>query len=171
MKLSYLIKGPPGHPLHPPLTHAAIGSYTAATGMAIAAVTGVSKQAAAHGWWLALLLGLIFSAGAVLTGLVEWLGLQARSPRWWTATYHMVVMAAASVCFVIAVINGHSGYKVGHVDTFPAILTFVGFGFLALGGWLGGSLVFTQGMRVLGVAEPQLGAARTAKNESFPPAG
>jgi uncharacterized membrane protein len=154
MKLSYLIKGSPGHPLHPPLTHAAIGSYTAATAMAIASVTGVSKQAAAYGWWLALLLGVIFSAGAVLTGVVEWVGLQARSQRWWTATYHMVVMAVATTCFVVATIHGHSGYKLGHVDTLPATLTFVGFVFLAVGGWLGGSLVFTQGMRVLGVANP-----------------
>jgi hypothetical protein len=30
----------------------------------------------------------------------------------------------------------------------------VGFGFLAVGGWLGGSLVFTHGMRVLGVTGP-----------------
>jgi hypothetical protein len=42
-------------------------------------------------------------------GLVEWVGLQVRSPRWWTATYHMLVMAAASACFISAVINGHSG--------------------------------------------------------------
>jgi uncharacterized membrane protein len=158
MTLSYLIKGPPGHPLHPPITHAAIGSYAAATGMAIAAVTGVSKNAAAHGWWLALLLGLIFTTGAVLTGLVEWLGLQFGSPRWWTATYHMLVMAAATVFLVTAVITGHSGYKVAHVDTLPATLTFVGFGFLVLGGWLGGSLVFAHGMRVLGVADPRASA-------------
>ncbi len=30
MKLSYLVKGLPGHPLHPPLTDATIGIYTAA---------------------------------------------------------------------------------------------------------------------------------------------
>ena len=31
MKLSYLWHGPPGHPIHPPLTDATIGSYTVAT--------------------------------------------------------------------------------------------------------------------------------------------
>ena len=31
MKLSYLIRGMPGHPLHPPLTDATIGAFTFAT--------------------------------------------------------------------------------------------------------------------------------------------
>jgi hypothetical protein len=31
MKLSYVVKGFPGHPLHPPLTDATIGVYTGAT--------------------------------------------------------------------------------------------------------------------------------------------
>jgi hypothetical protein len=37
MKLSYLVKGLPGHPLHPPLTDATIGIYT---GAPIFATTG-----------------------------------------------------------------------------------------------------------------------------------
>ncbi len=52
MKLSYLIRGLPGHPLHPPLTDATIGIYTAATLFALADVTGISNNAAttAGGW-------------------------------------------------------------------------------------------------------------------------
>jgi hypothetical protein len=33
------------------------------------------------------------------------------------------------------------------------ILTLVGFGFLTLGGWLGGTVVFVHGMRVLNLVE------------------
>ena len=36
-KPSYLVKGFPGHPLHPPLTDATIGAYTAATVLGILA--------------------------------------------------------------------------------------------------------------------------------------
>ena len=37
----------------------------------------------------------------------------------------------------------------------PFILTVVGFGLLTLGGWLGGTIVFVHGMRVLSlVKEP-----------------
>ena len=69
MKLSYLWKGLPGHPIHPPLTDATIGIYTFATIAALADVTGISNNAATHGWWLALLAGLIFTVPTALTGL------------------------------------------------------------------------------------------------------
>ena len=73
MKLSYLVRGLPGHPLHPPLTDATIGTYTVATALAFADVTGLSKNAAAAGWWLALLFGLATTVLTALTGLVDWL--------------------------------------------------------------------------------------------------
>jgi hypothetical protein len=41
-KLGDLWHGLPGHPLHPPLTDATIGTYTAATALALADVTGLS---------------------------------------------------------------------------------------------------------------------------------
>jgi len=53
VKLSYLIRGLPGHPLHPPLTDATIGAYTAATVMGFASIIGVAEKGAASGWWLA----------------------------------------------------------------------------------------------------------------------
>ena len=59
MKLGYLLRGLPGHPLHPPLTDATIGAYTASTIMALASVVGIAHIGAAHGWWLALVVGLI----------------------------------------------------------------------------------------------------------------
>ena len=53
MKLSYLWHGLPGHPIHPPLTDAAIGSYTFATAAATAQVLGITSHAGAYGWWIA----------------------------------------------------------------------------------------------------------------------
>lgn len=44
MKLSYLVKGCPGHPLHPPLTDATIGLYTGATVFGVLSVLGVSDR-------------------------------------------------------------------------------------------------------------------------------
>src|SRR6266550_2668906 len=71
VKLSYLWKGLPGHPIHPPLTDATIGVYTFATIAALADVTGISNNAATHGWWLALLAGLIFTVPTALSGLAD----------------------------------------------------------------------------------------------------
>jgi uncharacterized membrane protein len=159
VKLSYLWKGLPGHPIHPPLTDATIGSYTAATVMAIASVVGVAHVAAAHGWWLALVVGLLVTVFTALTGFADWLTIEWGSPIWWTATWHMLSMLTATVIFLIAALVGHSGYKHGAVDAFPFILTLAGFAVLTVGGWLGGAVVFVHGMRVLNLTSEPPGRA------------
>jgi uncharacterized membrane protein len=155
LKLSYLWKGLPGHPIHPPLTDATIGIYTFATIAALADVTGISNNAATHGWWLALLTGLIVTVPTALTGLFDWLTLEWGSELWKTATLHLTAMVSATVFFGLAAIVGHSSFKTGNVSAGSFVLTLVGFALLTLGGWLGGTVVFVHGMRVLSlVKEP-----------------
>ena len=149
MKLSYLWRGLPGHPLHPPLTDATIGTYTFATVAGFIEVVGITKQNGAVGWWLGLAVGLILAVPTVLTGLVEWLSITWRSELWWTATWHLLSMFSANVCFLLAAIFGHTAYTHANVSSGSYALTVVGFGFLTLGGWLGGSIVYVHGMRVL----------------------
>jgi hypothetical protein len=43
MKLSYLVKGFPGHPLHPPLTDVTIGLYTGATALVFCPCSGSAR--------------------------------------------------------------------------------------------------------------------------------
>jgi len=163
VKLSYLWRGLPGHPIHPPLTDATIGAYTAATAMGFASVIGVAETSAAHGWWLALVVGLIFTSLTAVTGFVDWLTIEWKSPLWWTATWHMGSMVTATVFFLIAALVGHSGYNDGAVESLPFVLTVVGFVFLTVGGWLGGAVVYVHGMRVLSlVDEPPDRAASPA---------
>ena len=71
MKLSYLVRGLPGHPLHPPLTDATIGIYTFATLAALTDVLSITNRAGAEGWWLALLLGLAATVLTALTGFAD----------------------------------------------------------------------------------------------------
>ena len=153
MKLSYLVKGLPGHPLHPPLTDATIGIYTGASAFAVLSALGVSEGNMATAWWLALIVGLVVTAPTALTGLIDWLGISWGTPLWRTATVHMLSMLTATVFFLLAAIFGHGGYVDGEVTGGSLILTLVGFGFLTLGGWLGGTVVFVHGMRVLNLVE------------------
>jgi uncharacterized membrane protein len=153
VKLSYLVKGLPGHPLHPPLTDATIGTYTVATALAFADVLGASENAAASGWWLVLIFGLAVTIPTALTGLLDWLTIKWRSPLWWTATWHMLVMITATVLFALTAIFGHDDWQRGDITTGPFVLNLIGFGVLAVGGWLGGTIVFVHGMRVLNLVE------------------
>jgi uncharacterized membrane protein len=153
MKLSYLVKGLPGHPLHPPLTDATIGIYTGAAVFGVLSALGVSEGNMATAWWLALILGLVVTGPTALTGLIDWLGITWGTPLWRTATVHMLSMLTATVFFLLAAIFGHGDYVDGEVTSGPFVLTLAGFGLLTLGGWLGGTVVFVHGMRVLNLVD------------------
>jgi len=160
VKLSYLITGLPGHPLHPPLTDATIGTYTFATVAGLADVLEISETAAGQAWWLALIFGLIVTGVTALTGLIDWLRIEWGSRLWKTATAHMLSMLTATVFFGLAAIFGHDDFKAGNLTAGSLILTLVGFASLTLGGWLGGAVVYVHGMRVLNLVEEP--AARAA---------
>lgn len=149
MKLSYLAKGLPGHPSHPPLTDATIGIYTGATAFAILSSLGVSERNTATAWWLSLVVGLVVTGPTAATGLIDWLGITRGTPLWRTATAHMLSMLTATAFFLLAAILGHGAYANGEVTSGALVLTAVAFGMLTLGGWLGGSVVYVHGMRVL----------------------
>ena len=153
MKLDYLVRGMPGHPTHPPLTDATIGIYTFATIAAVLSALGIAEEAAAQGWALALVIGLVISTVTSLTGLLDWLKISAGTPLKRTATSHMLAMLAATGTFLVAAIVGYSDGMDGVVGSGGLILTLVAFGLLTLGGWLGGAIVFVHGMRVLGLEE------------------
>ena len=153
MKLSYLVKGLPGHPLHPPLTDATIGIYTFATAAGVLSALGVTERNLATAWWLALVVGLIVTGPTAVTGLIDWLSISWGTPLWRTATIHLLSMVTATVFFLLAAIFGHGGYVDGDVTGGSLILTLIGFGMLTLGGWLGGTVVFVHGMRVLNLVE------------------
>jgi uncharacterized membrane protein len=153
MRLSALVKGFPGHPLHPPLTDATIGAYTTATILGILAWAGVSEPNLTRAWWLALLVGLGITVFTALTGLVDWLSISWRSPLWWTATTHMLSMLTATGFFALAAAFGHDRYVAGIMGSWTFIATLIGFVAMTLGGWFGGSVVFVHGMRVLNLVD------------------
>lgn len=149
MKLSYLVKGLPGHPLHPPLTDVTIGAYAFATIAAVLSKAGVADRGLASGWWLALVVALCSTALTATTGFVDWIDIEWGSDLWKTATLHLTAMVTASVVFLVAAIVGHHPYTQHAVSALGLVLTLVGFAVLTLGGWLGGKIVYVYGMRVL----------------------
>jgi uncharacterized membrane protein len=150
---AYLVKGLPGHPLHPPLTDATIGTYTFATVAGVLSKLGIADHATAQAWWLALVVGLVMTVPTALAGLVDWLSITWGSELWKTATIHLTAMVSATVCFLIAALVGHGGYADRAVTTGAFLVTLLGFVLLTAGGWLGGAITYVHGMRVLSLTE------------------
>lgn len=121
--------------------------------MAVIGAAGGIEGTAGKAMWLALIVGLIVSAPTALTGVVDWLTITRGTPLWRTATFHLVANVTATAFFALAAWRQHAGYEDGDVTAGGLLFTLAGFGALTLGGWLGGSIVFVHGMRVLGLLE------------------
>ena len=157
--MRFLLRGLPGHPLHPPLTDATIGAYTFAAAMAVLSRLGVSEHNTATAWWIALIAGLIVSGPTAIAGFADWLDIPTGTSLWRTATIHMTVMLTATILFAITAGAGHADYVDGSIGGGSLILTLVGFAVLTVGGWLGGANVFVHGMRVLKLVDEPAGRA------------
>ena len=144
-----LVHGLPGHPLHPPLTDATIGMFVLAAGLAVIGKAGAIPDAAGKGCWLALIGGLAVAVPTAGTGFADWVRLEWGSPPWRTATLHLTAMVTAVVLFALAAWLQYDGYRDGDVTTGGVIFAVVGFVALTAGGWLGGTIVFVHGIRVL----------------------
>jgi uncharacterized membrane protein len=142
------IHGRRGHPLHPPLTDAAIGAYVVACVFAVVGALGWIEDAAGKAAWLALLVGICAGVASAVTGLADLLTLPRPSDTFRSGAIHGSVMACASVLFVLAAIFQYDGFHDGTVTTAGLVFTVAGFVVLMVGGWLGGALVFERGLRV-----------------------
>lgn len=150
-----MLRGLPGHPLHPPLTDATIGMFVLAAGLAVIGSLGGIEDAAGKGCWLALIGGLIVAVPTATTGFADWVRLDWGSERWRTATLHMTAMVTAVVLFALAAWLQHRGYQHGDVTTGGLIFSVLGLVALTAGGWLGGALVFVHGLRVIDTREEE----------------
>ena len=144
-----LMRGKPGKPLHPPLTDASIGAYTVGVAMLVLGAFGVEEEQMSHGALLAIGGGLVVAPATALTGLLDWLRLPEGSPRRQVATVHLFTMVAATVVFALTFVAHLNGYDDGTVETLPLVLGLAAEGVLLAGGFLGGTLVFAYGVRVL----------------------
>jgi uncharacterized membrane protein len=168
MKLASLVRGLPGHPLHPPLTDVTIGAYSFATIAAVLDVAGLVERNAAYAWWIALVVGLCSTALTATTGFIDWIEIEWGSEVWKTATAHLTAMLAATGTFLAAALVGHTSYTIGTVGSGAFALTLIGFVLLAGGGWLGGTVVFVHGMRVLRLVDERFARAAVPASPDDP---
>jgi uncharacterized membrane protein len=143
------LKGWPGKPSHPPLTDASIGAYTVGVAMLVLGALGVEEEQTAHGALLAIGGGLALALPTALTGLLDWLDLPKGTPARTTATVHLIAMVTATLLFALTFIAQLDGYDHGRVETLALVVGLAAEGVLTAGGYLGGTIVFVYGVRVL----------------------
>lgn len=152
--LERLVRGYPGHPLHPPLTDLTIGMFALATALTVIGSLGAIEDKAGPAAWLALIGGLIAAVPTALSGFADWVLLEWGSAAWRTATWHLSLMLSSVALFAVAAWLQHPGYEHGNVTAGGLIFALAGLAVLTAGGWLGGAVVFVHGTRVVAEEEP-----------------
>lgn len=143
-----LLRGAPGHPVHPPLTDVVVGMFVLASGLALFGKLGVAPSKLGPAAWLAIVGGLLAAAPTAVTGFADWITIEWGSPRWRTATIHLTAMIISVSLYGVAAWLQWPGYRDGSVTAGGLALALGGFVALSAGGWFGGAIVFVHRMRV-----------------------
>lgn len=165
-----LIKGWYGKPSHPPLTDATIGAYTVGVAMLVAGKLGLQTPQMAVGSLIAISGGLILAAPTAVTGLLDWLDMPKGTPARTAATLHLVTMVTATVLFAVTWLLQRPGYIDDEVRTVALIVGLVAEAALAIGGYIGGAIVFVYGNRVVNRTDAPVGDALTPGRVEHRPA-
>lgn len=124
-----------GHPLHPVLTDIPIGAWACALVLDILELAGDTRVR--FGVDLAIVIGLIGAFGAAVTGLADWQHTEGKPRR--------VGIVHGTVNLIVIILYGASlGLRGGDQRTIGQAVSFLGFGLLAVAGYLGGHLAYGQ---------------------------
>jgi uncharacterized membrane protein len=134
-----------GHPLHPLLVHFPVALWT------IAVFAELGGWAMGRDWWAISFgcqaLGVLGAVVAMVPGFFDFVALPRSHPAVDTATFHLLAMSGAWLMFIASLaLRGLPATAAP-----PLVATTAagaGFVFMAIGGWLGGRLVYRFGVGV-----------------------
>jgi nitrite reductase/ring-hydroxylating ferredoxin subunit/uncharacterized membrane protein len=148
MTLKKLLEGRPfGHPLHTLIVHLPLGLWLFALILDIVSFAGGGNWALQGAAW-ALLFGTAAAVFAAITGLNDWLDIRADHPAQTAALWHMAMMVPSTLLFAIDTLLHFTNRAEPHVTALMLALSAVGYGLAIVGGYLGGLLIYDNGVSV-----------------------
>ena len=149
---SFGLRGFAGKPFHPPLTDVPVGAYVLAAAFDVLSWLGGDADWARDLYRAAtfvLIGGVLVSLAAALTGYLDWrrstqVGTQARR----TVNAHAITMIATTVIVLIDIAIRLGQSDAASTPIACVVLTVIAAGLTAIGGTIGGSLVFDYGFNV-----------------------
>jgi nitrite reductase/ring-hydroxylating ferredoxin subunit/uncharacterized membrane protein len=139
---------PLGHPLHPLLVHFPVGLFTIsllfdlATQFVDAGNTGVRAA------FYTMVAGLVMAMLAAIPGLVDWSDIRSDHPAKKPATTHMWLNISVVVLYVINVLTRVGELEDNGTGALSLVLSVAAFAILGVSGYLGGTVVYDDGVGV-----------------------
>jgi uncharacterized membrane protein len=135
------------HPLHPALVHFPVACWSLASAADVAGMAGLGAPV----WRFAAVLmaiGVVTALATMAAGLLDFLRLGAGHPAEAAVQRHMAWALGAWSCYATSLFLRMDGMQPIAPGGVALGLGALGFGCLAVAGWLGGTLVYSHGVGV-----------------------
>ena len=144
-----ILQGRPiGHPLHPLLVHFPIALFILALLLDLASFFRDDGTALVKSAFASLCAGLLAALFAAVAGFADYADIRADHHAKKTATYHMLLNIAAVLLYAISVALRWGGLDAAHTPILPFLVSLVAAAILAVSGYLGGHIVYNDGVAV-----------------------
>jgi len=143
-----LFEGKPiKHPIHPMLVHFPIALFTLSFLLDIATFF-VPLQGLYQAAFYSMVTGLSFALIAAIPGLVDYSDIRADHPAKLKARWHMILNFALVAVFAVDAWIRSSDLLILRTPIFPFVLSVIGIILLSVSGYLGGALIYDDGIAV-----------------------
>jgi len=147
--LKALLQGKPfGHPLHPALVHFPIGLFVLSLILDIASYLEITANDVSRGAFYTMAIGVVMGAFAVAAGLADRSDIRLDHPARKTANLHMVLNLSALGLFVINLWLRSAQPEITVTPAAYLLLSLIGVGIILFSGYLGGTMVYDDGIGV-----------------------
>jgi uncharacterized membrane protein/nitrite reductase/ring-hydroxylating ferredoxin subunit len=148
MLKDFLEGKPLRHPLHPILVHFPIGLFVLSFLLDLASLAFPSLPALVRDAFYAMLLGTITGLIASVPGFVDYTDIRGDHPAKRTATAHLALNLVVIALYGINLGVRSSMLAAAKTPLAPLVLSLLGVALLSLSGYLGGRLVYDEGISV-----------------------
>src|SRR6266436_7374425 len=148
MLKDFLEGKPLRHPLHPMLVHFPIGLFILSFILDLASLAFPSVPNLVRDSFYAMLVGTITALIAAVPGFVDYTDIRSDHPAKRTATAHMTLNLIVVALYGINLGVRSSSLVDPKISFGPLILSLVGVALLSVSGYLGGRLVYDEGISV-----------------------
>jgi len=147
--LKDLLEGKPlRHPIHPMLVHFPIGFLVLSFLLDLVNMAFPEVPNLVRGSFYAMLLGIITALLAAVPGFVDYSDIRRDHPGKTTATRHMTLNLMVVAIYGLNSWIRSSALSHPKISLLPLLLSIIGIGLLSVSGYLGGRLVYDQGIAV-----------------------
>lgn len=145
------LRGFAGKPFHPPLTDIPVGAYIIGPVLDLIAFVGRDSSWSADAYragGFTLLVGAVVSVATAITGFADWLNTEKGTQMRRMANAHAWAMILLTLLVVTELALRYIGDRSDSPDGLIVLLGMMVAGLVALGGTLGGSMVYDFGFNV-----------------------